>query len=79
MIKASEPVDIAQVLARSPLFQGLPSDAIKQLESGARVKQYALNSYLYSVGEQSIVVTQLEHYFIKDIDALVQETDLSEL
>lgn len=56
MTNAPKPLDINAALTRSPWFQGLPSAAIKKLADGARVKQYAMNSYLYSVGEQTTEV-----------------------
>lgn len=54
----------------------LSQNDFARLSFGSRQR---INKIFGEWSEQGIVVTQSEHYFIKDIDALVRETDLSRL
>jgi len=43
--------NVAEIIARSPWFQGLSDNALARLAEAARIRSYRKNSYLYTSGE----------------------------
>lgn len=53
MISQKETFDVVEVIARSPWFKAMPSEAHQELAAASRVREFARNSYLFTTGEVS--------------------------
>lgn len=45
--------DVKEIVANSPWFEGLPDEAHQALATGAKIRSYRKNSYIFTIGETS--------------------------